>query len=254
MLISKVHHFFLFFTWALHFAFIILLVGTPVLALLERLRGRQEGPAWSFWRTYYPICISLTITTGIAPLLFNQTLFHRGFYQSFINLYPLPLIGLVMLIVFFYLAYAIKHSEKLALPLTFVQIGFLWSFMLFFNMIYSSIVSPDHWRPNFWGGEWPNILWHAHAGYVVAALIGAAIFFAMHKRSWTVRAIPLLIIGFVVSAGREFFRLRALGDRFPAPLHPQVDISIVVFLLSFLVMIWVLIVSFRIAFPRSSSG
>ena len=141
-------------TFALHYAFVLLLVGIPLLAIVQRLRGRLDGAAWVFLRGPYPILISLTITTGVAPLLFSQVAFHRLFYLSFIALHPLPLIGLGLLILFFYLAYAITHWERVALPLAFVQVGLLVVFMIFF---------------------WHAVSSHQLAGALARADLGAAV-------------------------------------------------------------------------------
>ena len=49
-MVSKVFHGALLLTFALHYCFVLLLVGIPIVALVQRLSGRVEGAAWRFWR------------------------------------------------------------------------------------------------------------------------------------------------------------------------------------------------------------
>ena len=51
-------------TFAIHYALVLLILGGPFLGMLDIVRGR-DAP---FWRTQYPILISLTIREGEGHL------------------------------------------------------------------------------------------------------------------------------------------------------------------------------------------
>ncbi len=246
MLHAKIHQIFLVGSFALHYCFIVLIIGTPVLALWQHLRKR-DGAAWQMLRSYYPVIVSLTITTGVAPFLFAQTLHHRHFYRAFINLYPLPLIGLVMLIAFFYLAYAVVNSSRWLTPILIVQILMLACFALFFGALYNGLIYPEHHQEQFWLGERPPWLWHSTAAHLVVATGAAAIFYGLRSRSWWLRGGVLFGIGAIVAVIRAVIRTKVLGDGFPKPIIEEVDPSIVVFLLGLVLMIWVLYKAIRLA-------
>jgi hypothetical protein len=235
-------------TFALHYAFVLLLVGIPLLAIVQRLRGRLDGAAWVFLRGPYPILISLTITTGVAPLLFSQVAFHRLFYLSFIALHPLPLIGLGLLILFFYLAYAITHWERVALPLAFVQVGLLVVFMIFFGTLFQAISLPERLPGLIWAQQWPPWLWHSLAAHLVLAPVAAILFFRLARCGWTWRALPVLGLAAALAVARELFRQHLLGDAYPPARLPRLDPSVWVFLLAAGVMIWVIRYAIRLAF------
>ena len=106
-------------TFAVHYAFALLLIGGPFVGIVDSVRG-LDAP---FWRTRYPILISLTITTGIAPLLFAQVSYGGSFYQSFINLHPWPLVFLAGLIVFFYISYLPRKANERRFLLLIIGVG-----------------------------------------------------------------------------------------------------------------------------------
>ena len=78
----------LIITFLLHYAFVMILIGTPVIALIETvIKRKDKSLAWEFLRSKYPVCISLAITTGIAPFLFAQVTFNERFYITTFVLY-----------------------------------------------------------------------------------------------------------------------------------------------------------------------
>ena len=83
--------FLLIFTFFLHILFVNLTIGGSLLILLSRYLGKNAKN-----NLYYEIAeelgavntfnISLTVTTGVAPLLFIQVIYSSFFYSSSILL------------------------------------------------------------------------------------------------------------------------------------------------------------------------
>ncbi len=248
-MITKIYLIFLIITFALHYCFVMLLLGTPVIGLFQRFRGiTPERGSWYFLRNQYPICISMTITTGVAPLLFSQTLFHRNFYQSFINLYPFPLIGIVILIIFFYNSYIIQKWDRFAVPLTILQLVFLTGFVLFFSTLFQSIIHPDTYAKDFWSGSFPKPFLTMLPVHFLFGIVGSGLFFLTSKKNIYHRSVVLLFLAIPMAIFREQLRTYTLKDAYPAAIVPDhIDPSFYIFLASLIVMVVVLYKAFRIA-------
>ena len=142
-------------TFAVHYAFVLLVLVGPFVGLLDCVRGSYSP----FWRIRYPILISLTITTGIAPLLFAQVSYGESFYQSFINLHPWPLIFLAGLTAFFYVSYLPKKAKDrrfLLGVIATIQIALLVGTVSFLNALFQGYTHPDGQLEQFWNGEAPG--------------------------------------------------------------------------------------------------
>ena len=253
--LNAIYEALLIITFGAHYAFVMLLIGVPLFALAEAALGRtsERGPR-AFLRHEYPICISMTITTGVAPLLFSQTLLHGYFYQAFINLYPLPLIGLVLLTIFFYNAYLIAKLRRFEIPLTFIQVGLLLCFVLFFSMLFRTISHPAEHDLQFWSRTFPPLNWPRVALHFTAGLIGTGIFMAARNGAYPIRAIPLLVIGLGMGVYREKQRTALLGDDYPTSLQTSLDPSAILFVVSLIGIIIILIRAFRTAGLLGSPG
>jgi len=108
-------HFLLIFTFFLHAMFMNLTLGGTLLAAVAQMMsgGRPED-----YRTVLAgrlmgintYAISLTITTGVAPLLFVQLLYQQDFYTAAILIAWVWLFFLVMLMLGYYAVYAYKFK------------------------------------------------------------------------------------------------------------------------------------------------
>lgn len=102
-------------TW-LHVLFMNFALGGSLLAvaldLLSLLRfGRHDETVNTVWRVM-PVALSLTITTGVAPLLFVQVLFGPLFYPANVFMGAAWLALIPLLIVAFYLVYGIARRTQ----------------------------------------------------------------------------------------------------------------------------------------------
>ena len=101
----------LLLTFFLHLVPMNLLLGGGIIAAVERLRGGPGSPSHELSKAVgkaMPAIIAFTVTLGVAPLLFLQVLYGHLFYSSSVLVaWPWFLI-VPVLIVIYYLAYAIS--------------------------------------------------------------------------------------------------------------------------------------------------
>lgn len=107
--------FLLVFTFILHLVFMNLALGGSLLAAVAHALsgGRGDDPRGVLARrlvTMNGYGISLTITTGIAPLLFIQVIYHQLFYAATILIGGMWLSLLLFLTVGYYAIYAYKFK------------------------------------------------------------------------------------------------------------------------------------------------
>ncbi len=234
-------------TFALHYSFVQLLLGTPIIALYLRLTGNfNHSSSWTFIKHHYPICISLTITTGVAPLLFSQVLFHRNFYQSFINMYPFPLMILFVIAVLFYNSYLIQKVEKYVVLLLVIQISLLFLCVLFFTSLTNNISHPELFESHYWSQSLPALYWKRLPIHYLFGIIGSGIFFTFSHKSMIVRSLILFMSGLIMAIYREKIRIQILDDSFPLPINNSMDSTFFLFMISLIVMISVLLKSFKL--------
>jgi hypothetical protein len=108
-------HGLLLLTFFVHLLFLNLTLGGSLLAAVAHWTGggRADDPRTVLSRRLAGINtygISLTITTGVAPLLFVQLLFQQTFYTATILIAPIWLGLLLLLIVGYYALYLFKFS------------------------------------------------------------------------------------------------------------------------------------------------
>lgn len=186
---SWLFHVLLVFTFFLHLVFMNLTLGGTLLAFIAHLRsgGRHEdfrGVLAGRLMAVNSYGISLTITTGIAPLLFIQVLYQQYFYTATILLAPVWLAMLVLLTVGYYAAYLYKFRGAPARG----SGGGLWLgvsavFFVLIAMIHVA-VHLVHAQPERWSGVadgtwsvladptyWPRLLHFVLAGIAFAALV-----------------------------------------------------------------------------------
>ncbi len=107
----------LVFTFFLHLLFMNLTLGGTLLAAFAHLTsgGRLDDPRTALARRLVGINtygISLTITTGVAPLLFVQVLFHQYYYTATILIGLVWLSLLLLLMVGYYAVYVYKFGPS----------------------------------------------------------------------------------------------------------------------------------------------
>ena len=184
-------HVLLVFTFFLHLVFMNLTLGGTLLAVVAHLRsgGRRDdfrGVLSRRLMTVNNYGISLTITTGVAPLLFIQVIYQQYFYAGTILLASVWFTMLVLLAVGYYAAYLYKFRGAPAHGVG----GGLWlsvaaAMFLLIAMIHVA-VNLVHTQPEKWGGladgswsvladpaYWPRLLHFVLAGLSFAALVTA---------------------------------------------------------------------------------
>jgi hypothetical protein len=182
-------HVLLVFTFFLHMLFMNLTLGGTFLAWVSHVRagGRADDPDGVLANRLMAINafgISLTITTGVAPLLFVQLVYQQYFYSATILLGWIWFGFLVLLIGGYYAAYLYKFRGAPARG----SGGGLWlgisalSFLLI-AMIHVAVhvihVQPGRWTEfaaNPWivlgdPTYWPRLLHFVLAGIAFSALV-----------------------------------------------------------------------------------
>lgn len=179
----------LVFTFFLHMLFMNLTLGGTLLAWISHARGggRSDNPNGSIASRLTAVntfAISLTITTGVAPLLFLQVIYQQYFYSGTILMGWIWFSMLVLLMVGYYATYLYKFRGA---PKRGSGGGF-WlgiSAVTFFSiaMIHVGVhlihIQPEHWAryaANPWTvlGDptyWPRLLHFVLAGIAFSALV-----------------------------------------------------------------------------------
>lgn len=184
-------HVLLVFTFFLHLLFMNLTLGGTLLAMVAHVAsgGRRDDPRGVLSGRLMAINnygISLTITTGVAPLLFIQALYQQYFYTATILLAPIWLALLGLLVVGYYSAYAYKFRGAPARG----RGGGVWltlsAVMFFLIAMVHVAVHLVHAQPDRWEGVaggtwsvladptyWPRLLHFVLAGIAASALLTA---------------------------------------------------------------------------------
>ncbi len=184
-------HVLLVFTFFLHMVFMNLTLGGTLIALVSHLRagGRSDDPNGVLAGRMMAVNaygISLTITTGVAPLLFVQVLYQQFFYSGTILLGWIWFALVLLLMGGYYAAYLYKFRGAPSRGTG----GGLWlavsavSFLLI-AMIHVA-VHLIHIQPTLWSRfargplavlsdatYWPRLLHFVLAGIGVSALVMA---------------------------------------------------------------------------------
>ncbi len=184
-------HVLLVFTFFLHLVFMNLTLGGTLLAVVAHLKsgGRREdfrGVLAGRLMAINNYGISLTITTGVAPLLFIQLIYQQYFYTATILLAPVWFGMLFLLTAGYYAAYLYKFRGAPARG----SGGGLWlgvsAFMFLLIAMIHVAVNLVHTQPEVWGSladgswsvlsdptYWPRLLHFVFAGLGFAALVTA---------------------------------------------------------------------------------
>ncbi|MBN1437304.1 MAG: hypothetical protein JW936_09525 [Sedimentisphaerales bacterium] len=137
-------------TFWIHLIFVSAVVGISCILLLRclLLRNRSEIDRQINSRALrsLPLCISLAINFGVAPLLFTQCLYGPWFYTASIFIAPFWLAVLALLLIGFISTYLARLKQSLIgfictllMPLAFIAILYI--------MTNNSVltIQPEHW-------------------------------------------------------------------------------------------------------------
>lgn len=97
-------------TFAVHFVLMSYVLAGTISLLCRAETGSATAKLQRIIRDWLPFMLGLTITAGVAPLLFIQILFRDRFYTANLLLFHRWMSILPVLIVDFYLLYLIKSS------------------------------------------------------------------------------------------------------------------------------------------------
>lgn len=133
-------------TFILHLIPMNILLGSVILAIaLKSQKLLKIGNCECAYRLYrdilkiLPTCLSLTITLGVAPLLFLQALYAPLFYTSTILMAPFWLLILAFIMVSYYILYLLGWSdEKLLRPLRLPLLLTAFTGLLYTAFMYGS--------------------------------------------------------------------------------------------------------------------
>jgi len=149
-------------TWAIHRLLMAYVVAGSFWILAERILHRNGGhlsPTGLRIKEWSPFFLGLTITAGVAPVLFVQILYQKSFYSANLLMFHRWMSMLPVLIVAFYLLYIQKTRWLAARPsvalltaagisLSFVFIAWTWTE----NHLLS--VNPKAWVEMYASGHW----------------------------------------------------------------------------------------------------
>jgi hypothetical protein len=190
-------HVLLVFTFFLHLLFMNLTLGGTLLAAVAHFRsgGRRDdfrGVLSGRLMAINNYGISLTITTGVAPLLFIQLIYQQYFYTATILIAPVWFALLILITVGYYAAYLYKFRGAPArgqgggLWLTIAALMFLLIAMIHVavNLIHAqpekwASISDGSWSVLSDPTYWPRLLHFVLAGIGFAALV--AVWWAVRR-------------------------------------------------------------------------
>lgn len=141
------------FTLSLHLIAMNLLVGgTLLMAIAWRRSAQNPTSAWIAQRLsrVLPVTMSLTITLGVAPLLFVQVIYGQAFYTSSV-LMAWPWLAIVPLVLLaYYGLYACQFRPewlgRAAGPVAWVSAVFILITGFLFSNNWTLMLSPEHWH------------------------------------------------------------------------------------------------------------
>jgi hypothetical protein len=181
-------------TFVLHLLAMNFLLGGAVLAAVERLRGRtrEEARRLARWIEHrLPATVALTVTLGVAPLLFVQALYGHLFYTSSVVMAWPWFLVIPTLIAVYYLAYLLSfRGDRLGPGMTvaswLVLLGLVGIAFVYVNNM-TLALRPQSWARLYFkspGGlhgnlgdptVWPRFLHFAVAALAVAGLMVALV-------------------------------------------------------------------------------
>jgi hypothetical protein len=154
-------------TLTLHFAAMNFLVGGIVALFASRLANRPENPTLRRFVALFPTAMAVTVTLGVAPLLFLQLVYPAQMYSASIvsGWFWIMVIPAAMLA--YSLVYAASFASKRAAA---AKTGLLWpalAALVYISLVYSSVFSmaerPDVMRALYRSNQ-TGLVWNPHLG------------------------------------------------------------------------------------------
>jgi len=193
------------FTFTIHILLMNVILGGSLLLIFTRLKYQREtfdqaAPSALVWKI--PTMFALTVTFGVAPLLFLQVLYGHLFYSSSILMAVFWILIIPGLVIAYYGAYihAIKLFDSKTLSMTALIISaliMLYIAFMFVNNI-TLMYNPQNWSMYFEsrGGTHLNLgdptVFPRYLHFIVASIAIAGLFSAiiwhMRERSGLVGA------------------------------------------------------------------
>lgn len=205
-------------TLTLHFVAMGALFGGLGALLLLRVEGKWTHPKVSALVRLLPTLMALTVTLGVAPLLFLQLVYHRQVYAAAIvsGWFWLAVVGAV--IVAYYLLYSVTLGSPSGLATPGRRLVTAFLFLLFVSLALSSVFTLAEtpatlaaaWAKNASGavlnpevGRWVPRWLHLVAGALTLGSFVLAVFarederlFAAAKRSYLWAMVAAVLLGF----------------------------------------------------------
>lgn len=171
--------FLLHFTFTLHLLAMNFLVGGAAIVAISRLRGTMDLARWI--EKKLPVAMAFTVTLGVAPLLFVQTLYGHLFYSSSVLMgWPWFAVIIVLLFTYSFIYRVAWHGEGSGLTprllMFLVNLGLLTVAFLYVNNM-TLALRPDTWAAKYFarpGGTSLNMgdptFWPRYLHFLIAAL------------------------------------------------------------------------------------
>jgi len=169
--------FFIVFTFILHLLFMNLTLGGSILMIISRWKkdyGKDISKEIAKLNTFN---LSLTITTGVAPLLFIQVVYGQFFYSSSVLLgwkWLLVLAALTLAYYFYYL-YKLAPDHK----------GFGWGVVALILILYIALMFVTNTQLSMQPEKWLAIYTHKISAFDVKALIPRYLHFILAAIAFT---------------------------------------------------------------------
>jgi hypothetical protein len=212
-------------TLTLHFVAMGMLFGGTAAIVLTRRARKLEHPGVVRYVRLLPTLMALTVTLGVAPLLFLQLVYHRQVYAAAVYS-AWPWLGVVgAAIVAYYLLYSIVLSHREPAKIAPARLRWALLFLLFVSLVLSSVFTlaerpatiATAWAADASGlvlnpelGRWLPRWLHLVAGALALGSFALAVFvrddeelFATTRTSylWSQVAAMVLGVGALVSLG-----------------------------------------------------
>ncbi len=178
--------FFIVFTFILHLLFMNLTLGGSILMLISRWKGGLGRDISKEIAKFNTFTISMTITTGVAPLLFYQVLYGQFFYSSSIILGWKWLFVLAAIAIGYYFYYLYKLAPEYK--------GFGWGVVATILFLYVALMfvtntslsmQPEKWLKIYTGKiNWFDVtgLIPRYLHFILASVAYTGVFLMAYSR------------------------------------------------------------------------
>lgn len=154
-------------TLTLHFAAMNFLVGGIVAVFAGRIPNRWQNPTVRRFIALFPTAMAVTVTLGVAPLLFLQLVYPAQMYSASI----VSAWFWIMVIPAAILAYSLLYAASFASKAGTAAVGrYLWpalAALVYISLVYSSVFSLAE-RPGLmrelYGSNQTGLVWNPRAG------------------------------------------------------------------------------------------